>query len=95
MFLCKADKSLTVADAVNVSQSLFLERRLNRFVEGRLCAGPRSRVHTATGSTVSLLEFGFGIKKERKKETEHQHNEFKKVNVNAHAALCCSLPAHL
>lgn len=29
--------------------------------------------------------------KERKKETEHQHNEFKKVNVNAHAALCCSL----
>lgn len=38
MFLCKADKSLTVADAVNVSQSLFLERRLNRFVEGRLVA---------------------------------------------------------
>lgn len=22
---------------------------------------------------------------------EHQHNKFKKVNVNAHAALCCSL----
>lgn len=55
---------------------------------------PRSGVHTANGSTLSilsLLEFGLGIKKERQKETEHQHNEFMKVNVNAHAALCCSL----
>lgn len=77
MFLCKADKSLTVADAVNVSQSLFLERRFNRWYTLSIWRDTATlglvahRVHSANGSSVSilsLLEFGHGIKKERKKE---------------------------